>query len=100
MHRDLNEWGIEDGNHLGSQSDMGKDLFDKVALQSVQDSGKKNTYLRSSVRKNLRPGGDLDSRDTLVIEKMSAREQQQAKLTEANIKMFNAIQKNNMIVYF
>ena len=40
MHRDINDWGIYQGvgQGLGSQSDVEKDLFDKVALQSVQSS--------------------------------------------------------------
>ena len=90
MHRDLKEWGIDHVGHgLGSQSDMDKDLFDKVALQSVQSSAKKDAFLRSAVRRQMRPGGDLDSKETLPVEKVSAREQQLARLTEANMELFD-----------
>lgn len=90
MHRDLKEWGIDHVGHgLGSQSDMDKDLFDKVALQSVQSSAKKDAFLRSAVRRQMRPGGDPDSKETLPVEKVSAREQQLARLTEANMELFD-----------
>ena len=90
MHRDLKDWGIDQVGHgLGSQSDMDKDLFDKVALQSVESSAKKDIFLRSAVRRRLHPGGDLDSKDTIPIAKLSAREQQLAVLSEANMSLFD-----------
>ena len=111
----------ETGEYVfAKKSDRTKDLFDNVAAASSdveiaspnsKFKPKSGNFLRNSVRKNAKQGKDIDTKlkkpdshtPVVPVQKPSKEEVLVAKLTEANLDIFNKMQKGKegyMEVYF